>query len=55
MDRVEEDGSCDGLVQGDEEEKSAFNDRNLQLDDLWMGSRDETNGQGRGDDERFNE
>ena len=51
MDRVEEDGSCDGLVQGDEEEKSASECRNLQLADHWMGSIDETNGQGGGGDE----
>ena len=56
LDRVEEHGSRDGLVQTDEEKQtSASNDRDIHLADLWLGSTDEIDGHGRESHARFNE
>jgi len=56
LDRVEEHGSCNGLVQADEEKQtSASNYRDIHLADLWLGSIDGTYGHGREGNARFDE
>ena len=56
LDRVEEHGSCNGLVQADgEKQTSASGYRDIHLADIRLGSIDATNGHGREVDARFDE